>query len=108
MKIAIGNDHVAVEMKNQITDAVKKIRHQRLEELGKTMKDSFAESFHNTSRPVIFETVDTRNTAHGWSDNYIAVAVPAGNYPCRKIVNVIADQKNISGSLQTPDSGSML
>ena len=79
----------AAVMKNQIADAVKKIRHQRLEELGKTMKDSFAESFRNTSLPVIFETVDSRNTAHGWSDNYIAVSAPAESVKLGCISNII-------------------
>ena len=67
----------AAAMKNQVPDKIKKIRHQQLEALGKIMKDEFAASLRGKTLPVIFETVDKNNTAHGWSDNYVAVSAPA-------------------------------
>ena len=67
----------AATMKNQIPDAVKKIRHQQLEKLNGEMKEDFINSQRGKVLPVIFETVDKSGFAHGWSDNYIAVTVPA-------------------------------
>lgn len=67
----------AAVMKNQIPDNVKKIRHKKLEALGEVMKNEFAASLHGKVLPVIFETVDKNNIAHGWSDNYVAVSAPA-------------------------------
>ena len=67
----------AAVMKNQIPDNVKKIRHKKLEALGEIMKNEFAASLHGKILPVIFETVDKNNIAHGWSDNYVAVSAPA-------------------------------
>lgn len=67
----------AATMKNQIPDAVKKIRHQQLEKLNLEMKEDFIKSQRGKILPVIFETVDKSGIAHGWSDNYIAVTAPA-------------------------------
>ena len=67
----------AATMKNQIPDAVKKIRHQQLEKLNLAMKEDFIKSQRGKTLPVIFETVDKSGIAHGWSDNYIAVTAPA-------------------------------
>ena len=79
----------AAVMKNQVPDTLKKIRHQRLEVLGETMKKAFAESFRNTTLPVIFETVDSSGIAHGWSDNYIAVSSPAESIKIGSIGNIV-------------------
>jgi len=38
---------------------------------------------------------------HGWSDNYLAIAVPAGRYPVGKCVNVTVDEKFLTENLQT-------
>ena len=65
---------------------VKKLRHQRLEQLGEIMKNSFSEAQKGKTLPVIFETVDRQNIAHGWSDNYIAVSAPAAEIQLGKIV----------------------
>ena len=67
----------AAVMKNQVPDNVKKLRHRKLEALGEAMKNEFAGSMQGKMLPVIFETVDKDNIAHGWSDNYIAVTAPA-------------------------------
>ena len=67
----------AAVMKNQVPDNVKKLRHRKLEALGEVMKNEFAASMQGKTLPVIFETVDKDNIAHGWSDNYIAVTAPA-------------------------------
>ena len=67
----------AAAMKNQVPDAVKKIRHQQLEAAGLAMKQAFEASMRGKTLPVIFETIDRNNIAHGWSDNYIAVTAPA-------------------------------
>ena len=73
-------------MPDQVPDAVKKIRHERLEALGSQMKQDFQNSMCGQSLDVIFETVDRHGIAHGWSDNYIAVSAPAGQVPLSKIV----------------------
>ena len=67
----------AAVMKDQVPDNVKKLRHRKLEALGEVMKNEFAASMQGKTLPVIFETVDKYNIAHGWSDNYIAVTAPA-------------------------------
>ena len=66
-------------MKNQVPDNVKKIRHKKLEALGEVMKNEFAASLYGKTLPVIFETVDKNNIAHGWSDNYVAVSAAANS-----------------------------
>ncbi len=76
----------AAVMPCQVADAVKKLRHQRLEQLGEIMKNSFSEAQKGKTLPVIFETVDRQNIAHGWSDNYIAVSAPAAEIQLGKIV----------------------
>lgn len=67
----------AAVMKNQVPDNIKKLRHKRLEELGEVMKNDFAAGLQGKTLPVIFETVDKKLIAHGWSDNYVAVSAPA-------------------------------
>ena len=69
----------AAVMKNQVPDNVKKIRHKKLEALGEVMKNEFAASLYGKTLPVIFETVDKNNIAHGWSDNYVAVSAAANS-----------------------------
>ena len=74
-------------MRDQVPDAVKKVRHQALETLGESMKQEFAESMRGKFLPVIFETVDKNGLAHGWSDNYIAVTAPADQAALGRIVD---------------------
>ena len=76
----------AAVMPQQVADSVKKIRHQRLEELALSMKNAFAESLRGKTLPVIFETVDRQGNARGWSDNYVAVAAPADGIELARIV----------------------
>lgn len=77
----------AAVMKDQVPDAVKKIRHNALETLGQSMKTAFADSLKGKTLPVIFETVDKNSIAHGWSDNYIAVSAPAERVHLGRIVD---------------------
>ena len=78
----------AALMPGQVPENVKKLRHRKLEELDKRMAEAFRQSQRGKSLPVIFETVDANGFAHGWSDNYLAVARPAEEVPLRRIVSV--------------------
>ena len=78
----------AAVMPDQVPDAVKKLRHQQLEALGEVMKNDFRNSLQNRTLPVIFETIDRQQQAHGWSDNYIAVSAPADSVQLGKITKI--------------------
>lgn len=78
----------AAVMPDQVPDAVKKLRHQRLEQLGEIMKNDFRAALTGKLLPVIFETVDRQGIAHGWSDNYIAVTAPANSVQPGKIIKI--------------------
>ncbi len=78
----------AAEMSGQVPEAVKKERHRVLEVLGESMAAAFRQSQFGKILPVIFETVDSRGIAHGWSDNYLAVGRPAREVELRRIVPV--------------------
>jgi threonylcarbamoyladenosine tRNA methylthiotransferase MtaB len=78
----------AAVMPDQVPDAVKKLRHQQLEALGEVMKNDFRNSLQNRTLPVIFETIDRQQQAHGWSDNYIAVSAPADSVQLGKITQI--------------------
>ena len=77
----------AAVMPSQVPDAVKKIRHQRLEALGESMKNDFRNTLTGKTLPVIFETIDRQQQAHGWSDNYLAVTAPAATVQLGKIID---------------------
>lgn len=81
----------AATMPQQLPDAVKKLRHSRLEALGEGMKSDFRNAMRGKTLPVIFETVDRNNVAHGWSDNYIAVTAPAAEVTLGRITNIAFD-----------------
>ncbi|MBE6367841.1 MAG: tRNA (N(6)-L-threonylcarbamoyladenosine(37)-C(2))-methylthiotransferase MtaB [Lentisphaerae bacterium] len=78
----------AAAMPGQVPEAIKKLRHQQLEALNIQQKNAFAESMRNQIVPVIFETIDRHNQAHGWSDNYIAVTRPANEVTLSQIIDV--------------------
>ena len=46
--------------------------------------------------PVIFETVDAAGVAHGWSDNYLAVRLPAEQTRLGAIVSVAATEETLA------------
>ena len=97
-KVGFANLHIfsyskragtpAAAMPGQVPEAVKKRRHRELETAARQMAEDFRRSQLGKTLPVIFETVDSRHMAHGWSDNYLAVVRPADTVPLRRIVSV--------------------
>lgn len=47
---------------------------------------------------MIFETVGRDGLARGWSDNYLAVRVPAGSVELGTIVDIAATPENLGGA----------
>ena len=97
----------AAELPGRVAPDVVKKRMQQLRDTARKSARAFAASQIGKTLPVIFET-KTGNTIHGWSDNYLAVTAPAGQYPCGRVINIIADEKNLMKNLQTPLSGDIL
>jgi len=69
---------VASQMDGKVSGAVKKERSQRLRELSARKTALFVQSQLGRVRPVLFEKKVKNGMQHGWTDNYIDVAVPAG------------------------------
>ena len=67
----------AASLPGRISAAAAKERHSRMQAVADHSKRRFAESQLGQTLPVIFETVDRDGFAHGWSDNYLAVRLPA-------------------------------
>ena len=67
----------AASLPGRISAAAAKERHNRMQAAADRSKRRFAESQLGQTLPVIFETVDRNGFAHGWSDNYLAVRLPA-------------------------------
>ena len=69
-------------------------------------KRHFAESQLGSTLPVIFETVDRDGFAHGWSDNYLAVRLPAKLATPGQIQPVSATRETLTLLSNAPDGSS--
>ena len=67
----------------------------------------FAVSQFGKTLPVIFENV-RNNLLHGWSDNYLPVALPPGIHSPGKIVMVNYDKNSLNSDLKNHLSGGIL
>ncbi len=85
----------ATLLPGRIAPEVAHLRHQKLEEVAMKSRRKFAESQYGLTLPVIFETVDDKGMARGWSDNYLPVRVPASSVKSHIIVPVLATPENI-------------
>ncbi len=97
----------AAGLPGRIHPNVVKKRMQKLRDTASKSALDFAVSQIGKTLPVIFER-ENSGLIHGWSDNYLAVTAPAGEFPCGRVVNVIADEKNLAENLQTDLSGTIL
>ena len=97
----------AAELPGRVPPETVKKRMRKLQETARKSARAFAASQLGRILPVIFER-ESSGLLHGWSDNYLAVTAPAGKYPCGKVVNIVADEKNLAENLQTHLSGGML
>jgi hypothetical protein len=80
---------------------------QHLQQIARSGAKAFAAAQLGKNLPVIFER-ENAGVLKGWSDHYLAVTAPAGSFPCGKIVNLIANEKNLAESLQSTVCGSIL
>ena len=97
----------AAAMPGQIPAETVKKRMKRLTAAANISATNFAESQVGKTLPVIFEQ-ESNGKLHGWSDNYLAVTVPAGSFPAGKIINITADEKNLAENLQKSSSDIIL
>ncbi len=78
----------AASRKDQVPPEIAKQRYARLKQLADKAKKDFADSQKGKILPVIFEEINQRNMATGWSDNYLPVAMPQGEVELGKIVKI--------------------
>ena len=97
----------AAAMPGQIPAAVTKARMKILSSAAQKLAADFASSQIGKELPVILEQ-EHDGMLSGWSDNYLAVTVPAGTFPSGKIVNITANKKNLALNLKNSHSGSIL
>ena len=97
----------AAEMSGQVPPEVVKERMKLLSKAAGGSKVLFARSQFGKNLPVIFEQ-EKAGFLHGWSDNYLAVRIPAGEFPAGKVVNVTANEKNLAENLQIGGNESIL
>ncbi len=71
------DDTPAASFPGRVPVELAKERHNRMQAAADRSKRRFAESQLGQTLPVIFETVDRDGFAHGWSDNYLAMRLPA-------------------------------
>ncbi|MBE6399022.1 MAG: tRNA (N(6)-L-threonylcarbamoyladenosine(37)-C(2))-methylthiotransferase MtaB [Lentisphaerae bacterium] len=90
----------AAELPDRIPPQIARERMHALQTLAAGSAAAFARSQIGKTLPVIFER-ESGGMLHGWSDNYLAIAVPAGRYPVGKCVNVTVDEKFLTENLQT-------
>lgn len=97
----------AAVMPDQVPASTAKERMKKLTAAAVVAAEKFASSQLGKNLPVIFEQ-QRQGVLYGWSDNYLAVKVDAGNYSPGKIINVIADEKNLAENLKNRNLQSIL
>ena len=88
----------AASLPGRIPPEVAKLRYRKLKEVAEASRRKFVESQLGQVLPVIFETVGRDGLARGWSDNYLAVRVPAGSVELGTIVDIAATPENLGGA----------
>lgn len=66
----------ALSLKPVIDHKIRKKRTHKLRRLSAKKRFAFDRQFEGESRPVLFEEENKDGFMHGWTDNYIRVAVP--------------------------------
>jgi threonylcarbamoyladenosine tRNA methylthiotransferase MtaB len=80
----------AAKLPGRINGAVVKERYNRLAGAAAVSAHQFAISQLGKELTVIFEKIDKKGIAHGWTDNYIAVDCNAINLPLKQLIKVRA------------------
>lgn len=97
----------AATMPGQIAPETVRYRMKQLSAAAEKSALEFAVSQFGKTLPVIFENV-RNNLLHGWSDNYLPVALPPGMHSPGKIVMVNYDKNSLNSDLKNHLSGGIL
>lgn len=81
-------DTHALDLKPVIPKQERKKRTHKLRRLSKKKRYDFDVRFQGETRPVLFEEENKDGFMHGWSDNYVRVAVPYTSRLANTIHNV--------------------
>jgi len=90
----------AASLPDRVPPEIAKRRHHEMEGIAAESKRRFMESQIGQELPVIFERVDSKGFARGWSDNYLEVRVPADTVPLDRIVRVKATAESLASNLK--------
>ena len=91
----------AAEFPGRIAPEIMKARSTRMRESAADGKQIFRDSQLGKTLPVIFETIDSHGFLRGWSDNYLAMRLPAGRAPTGRIVPVVATEETLADTVGT-------
>ena len=100
------NGTPAASLPGRITAEAAKERHRLMQLAADRSKRRFAESQLGQTLPVIFETVGRDEFAHGWSDNYLAMRLPAATATPGRIQPVPATRETLTLLSEAPEANS--
>lgn len=82
------NNTTAVRMEGKVPMHIRKERSKILQQLSSQLKSTYYRRFTGKVRPVLFEQENHEGEIHGYSDNYIKIALPYDKDLCNKIIPV--------------------
>lgn len=80
----------AADLPGRVDGRIVKVRYNKLSEVATVSARKFISGHIGKEMNVIFEKIDKKGVAHGWSDNYIAVECAENTLPLRQIISVRA------------------
>lgn len=90
---------LAVTLDNVIHKSVRKQRTHKLRRLSEKKRFEFDTQFSGTKRPVLFEEENKNGFIHGWTDNYVRIAVPFSPRLVNQVIPVQIGNRSKDGHM---------